>query len=134
MAVNQVELLHPVPGVAASPAPGMHAARRGRMFWLPRRTLPAAVSGADGVRGTGRPPRALGRVFGMTPRKRHPRTEPAIAYQRSVSPNRTPCSGASSFAVSRRAPSRLIARCGASDQRAPARHVRSPASASPKPA
>ena len=64
----------------------------------------------------------------------HPRTEPAIAYQRSVNRNCTPCSGASSFAGSRRVASRLIARCGASDQRAPARHVRSPASASPRPA
>ena len=49
------------------------------------------------------------------------------AYQRSVNRNCTPCSGASSFAASRRAPSRLMARCGASDQRAPARHVRLPA-------
>ena len=56
------------------------------------------------------------------------------AYQRSVRRNCTPCSDASSFAGSRRAPSRLMARCGASDQRAPARHVRSPASASPRPA
>ena len=51
------------------------------------------------------------------------------AYQRTVSRNCTPCSGALSFAASRRVPSRLIARVGASDQRAPARHVRFPASA-----
>ena len=51
------------------------------------------------------------------------------AYQRTVSRNCTPCSGALSFAAARRAPSRLIASAGASDQRAPARHVRFPAPA-----
>ena len=56
-----------------------------------------------------------------------------ITYQRNVARNARPCSGALSFAGSRRVPSRLIARVGASDQRAPARHVRSPSSASPRP-
>ena len=56
------------------------------------------------------------------------------AYQRTVSRNCTPCSGALSFAALRRVPSRLIASVGASDQRAPARQVRFPASANPSPA